>query len=376
MLAANEAVARELARRRVLLSVPRARAAAAPTACKTLAQLPRRLRHPARSSSTARRRPKALPGRAREGGRAGPRSGSSTRSSCAPCSRRATRPSRGAHFGLAIEPYTHFTSPIRRYPDLVVQRLLDMALRGGVRVPADLAEIAAQSSRRERVAMEAEREIVQLKKIQFMRTRSARATTASCRASRRSASSSSCATSSSRGSSTCRTLGDDHYEHVETQHACAGGARGARSASAIRCGSPSPGFGRAAPDRLRARRHGGEGSAAIRRKPADGAVPSAGAPDAAPLLARRRRAARRRDRPRRGGAWSSRRSSGRAPRSSTSRPSRWSSAAVAVPRSSTTRSSTVLPRLLRPAAAAVDAHEPRLGRSSSTPTARSSRTRT
>src|SRR6185436_16643269 len=74
----------------------------------------------------------------------------------------------GAHFGLAIEPYTHFTSPIRRYPDLIVQRLLDMALRGGVRVPADLAEIAAHASRRERVAMEAEREIVQLKKIQLM----------------------------------------------------------------------------------------------------------------------------------------------------------------------------------------------------------------
>jgi len=67
------------------------------------------------------------------------------------------------HFGLATDCYTHFTSPIRRYPDLVVHRIL-----GGDRVPPDLVAIAEESSRRERVAMEAEREIVQLKKIQFM----------------------------------------------------------------------------------------------------------------------------------------------------------------------------------------------------------------
>jgi ribonuclease R len=80
--------------------------------------------------------------------------------------RYAAEPS--GHFGLALETYTHFTSPIRRYPDLVVHRLLDMALRGGVRVPADLADTAAVASRQERRALEAEREIVQLKKIQLM----------------------------------------------------------------------------------------------------------------------------------------------------------------------------------------------------------------
>ena len=72
------------------------------------------------------------------------------------------------HFGLATDCYTHFTSPIRRYPDLVVHRLLDVALGGSGRVPPDLVAIAEESSRRERVAMEAEREIVQLKQIQFM----------------------------------------------------------------------------------------------------------------------------------------------------------------------------------------------------------------
>ena len=72
------------------------------------------------------------------------------------------------HFGLATDAYTHFTSPIRRYPDLVVHRILAGALTGTRQVPTDLAAIAEESSRRERVAMEAEREIVQLKKIQFM----------------------------------------------------------------------------------------------------------------------------------------------------------------------------------------------------------------
>src|SRR5262249_22286103 len=72
------------------------------------------------------------------------------------------------HFGLATDCYTHFTSPIRRYPDLVIHRLLDVALRHSGRVPPDLPDIAAEASGRERIAMEAEREIVQLKKIQFM----------------------------------------------------------------------------------------------------------------------------------------------------------------------------------------------------------------
>jgi ribonuclease R len=75
------------------------------------------------------------------------------------------------HFGLALDCYTHFTSPIRRYPDLVVHRLLDLTLGRPGRVPPDLVAIAEECSRRERVAMDAEREIVQLKKIQLMRQR-------------------------------------------------------------------------------------------------------------------------------------------------------------------------------------------------------------
>jgi len=78
------------------------------------------------------------------------------------------------HFGLAAEHYTHFTSPIRRYPDLVVHRTLRES-RGGVMADArreelqdDLPEIAKHSSDMERRADDAERELLQWKKVRFM----------------------------------------------------------------------------------------------------------------------------------------------------------------------------------------------------------------
>ena len=71
------------------------------------------------------------------------------------------------HFALAATSYTHFTSPIRRYPDLIVHRILGAHL-DGKQYPADLHAIADQSSEAERRAAEAERELVEWKKVKFM----------------------------------------------------------------------------------------------------------------------------------------------------------------------------------------------------------------
>lgn len=78
------------------------------------------------------------------------------------------------HFGLAAEYYTHFTSPIRRYPDLCIHRIMREALRGSLSDKRDqklreFVETASiQSSERERVAQDAERECDQLKMVEFM----------------------------------------------------------------------------------------------------------------------------------------------------------------------------------------------------------------
>lgn len=77
-------------------------------------------------------------------------------------------PDNHGHFGLGSEAYTHFTSPIRRYPDLVVHRLLKARLAKWERSEHTLAEIAVQANQTERRAIEAERKVEDIKKAEYM----------------------------------------------------------------------------------------------------------------------------------------------------------------------------------------------------------------
>ncbi|HEY7162015.1 MAG TPA: RNB domain-containing ribonuclease, partial [Acidobacteriota bacterium] len=80
------------------------------------------------------------------------------------------------HFGLALDSYTHFTSPIRRYPDLIVHRALKTLLKGSKpelsrwqKMSSLIPEMAEHCSITERRADDAERDYIQLKKVEFMR---------------------------------------------------------------------------------------------------------------------------------------------------------------------------------------------------------------
>ncbi len=73
------------------------------------------------------------------------------------------------HYGLAFSHYTHFTSPIRRYPDMMVHRLLTKYLEGQPARDKDkYAKLCEYSSKRERLATDAERASIKYKQVEFM----------------------------------------------------------------------------------------------------------------------------------------------------------------------------------------------------------------
>ena len=81
---------------------------------------------------------------------------------------------RAGHFGLAAEHYCHFTSPIRRYPDLQIHRIIKDVIRGRMGQERThhyellLDDVASKSSMLERRAEEVERETIKLKKAEYM----------------------------------------------------------------------------------------------------------------------------------------------------------------------------------------------------------------
>lgn len=83
-------------------------------------------------------------------------------------------PENTGHFGLATTYYCHFTSPIRRYPDLQIHRIIKEDLRGRMNenrrehYEKILPEVTKQCSERERLAEETERETIKLKKVEYM----------------------------------------------------------------------------------------------------------------------------------------------------------------------------------------------------------------
>jgi exoribonuclease II len=80
-------------------------------------------------------------------------------------------PDNVGHFGLAYESYTHFTSPIRRYPDLLIHRGIKAALAGEQYRPGDWEQIGLHCSMTERRADDATRDVVAFLKCYFMQDR-------------------------------------------------------------------------------------------------------------------------------------------------------------------------------------------------------------
>jgi len=144
------------------------------------------------------------------------------------------------HFGLAARNYTHFTSPIRRYPDLVIHRLLLKSLTKTNRQASEteqkaaLAETARHASEREREAVEAEREILAWKKAEFMNNHLGETFEGFVSGIRPNGFHVELVDFFIEGFVNLTTLADDYYEFIDAHHAF----RGERTGKMFRLGTP------------------------------------------------------------------------------------------------------------------------------------------
>lgn len=134
------------------------------------------------------------------------------------------------HFGLAAPVYAHFTSPIRRYPDLVVHRMLRALRRHRrdalTRLAHDLDALAQQCSKLERAAEAAERELLEWKKIEFMKGKEGEIFPGLVTGVARFGLFVQLADSLVEGLVRAENLGDERFEFVESRHEMRGSRSG------------------------------------------------------------------------------------------------------------------------------------------------------
>ncbi len=139
-------------------------------------------------------------------------------------------PVQDEHYALASSHYCHFTSPIRRYPDLVVHRQLDRFLRTGKASgdEAELGLLGGHCSRLERRAEQAERELVKLKILQYLQTRIGTAFDAVITGVADYGFFAQADQFPAEGLVSVASLTDDYYTHDEASHTLSGGRTGRR----------------------------------------------------------------------------------------------------------------------------------------------------
>ncbi len=145
------------------------------------------------------------------------------------------------HFGLAAATYTHFTSPIRRYPDLIVHRIVKAAARGELAsaerreaLAASLPGAAAHCSERERDSMEAERDVVAMLKTAFMADKLGEVFDGTITGVTNFGFFVQLRELFVEGMVHVSTLGDDYYHYIENRHCL----RGERKKRVFRIGDP------------------------------------------------------------------------------------------------------------------------------------------